>query len=469
MVRQTSVGRANLINSQVAVVAAGVGAPDTPGDPTKPAIALERDRLIPLYRWDVAGQEWIETRKTVDSSTLTPASGAVTIPTNTAIFNVNGGSFSRIILPLLNDIYPEPLLVVRSLTASIYTIDGFNQTLNPTYPSLVFVAVDGAWRLLPFERSEGVGSGIAVRDRVYEFSNANFTIPIDAKYVRQTGSMTAARVLTLPDLAPAGTEIVIENLGQNYGGLIPFHLSSAQSINYSDSDFKSSPLCDRIICTKTATGWKISEQLIESTYDQIVYRKQFVGAAAVNEQYFSSNGLGGSSNINPTNGWANLSTSTSATGAIALQTGSAIIRANSSEPLLIFSRVYVPILSDSSQRYFAGVGFSTVTFNSNTSSGFLIRYSDAVNGGRWEIRHGASTAIDTGVLVAANTWFNLAIFADVSNVYYFVNGSLVSTQSRVLLAAMAAGVWIGKSVGTTLREFRCRAITASFPVDLIAV
>lgn len=163
-------------------------------------------------------------------------------------------------------------------------------------------------------------------------------------------------------------------------------------------------------------------------------------------------------------GVINLSTSSSATATASVYLSKAVLTPTTyGFAHLVFSTwVYLPVLSDAGQRYVAQMGF-TATPNStaldvNGTLGF--RYSDNLNGGRWQgiVRDlsGAETVVDLGVTVSAVTLYSLTVCYDKneSEARFYINGAYSGRlTSGFPASATNCGVRtiIAKSVGTTER------------------
>jgi hypothetical protein len=95
-----------------------------------------------------------------------------------------------------------------------------------------------------------------------------------------------------------------------------------------------------------------------------------------------------------------------------------------------------PLLSTPSQRYVLRSGFSSVSLPNTLLSGITFEYQDDQNGGRWQgvTADGiGETFVDTGVTVAASTWYKLEIVinADATSVEFFVDdvsGGTITTD-----------------------------------------
>ncbi len=126
--------------------------------------------------------------------------------------------------------------------------------------------------------------------------------------------------------------------------------------------------------------------------------------------------------------------------------------------------VRVPTVSDGTDTFFCGMGFKDFDGSwSNLVTGgnaIVIRYSHGTNSGKWQAGAcgGASSSVDLGVTVVANTWYWLEIdvAADGSEAKFYVNGALGGTlNTNMPTAALGYAVGTQKTLGTTSRSFDC--------------
>ena len=93
------------------------------------------------------------------------------------------------------------------------------------------------------------------------------------------------------------------------------------------------------------------------------------------------------------------------------------------------------------------------------NEGIGFEYNDSQNGGRWQaIAHdGIETSVDTGITVAADTWYNLEleINAAGTSVEYFIDGASVATIATNIPTGTGFGLFynahIMKLIGTSGR------------------
>lgn len=129
------------------------------------------------------------------------------------------------------------------------------------------------------------------------------------------------------------------------------------------------------------------------------------------------------------------------------------------------TRIRLPNLSTATDRFLIGLGWMdddwAAPFN-----GVFFDYSDNINGGKWrcKCRRGGSTedVADSGVTVAANTWYKLEIEVNAAGTQakFWINGTLVATMNssniptNVLGTALGTthGVYFTKQAGTNNRQ-----------------
>jgi hypothetical protein len=121
------------------------------------------------------------------------------------------------------------------------------------------------------------------------------------------------------------------------------------------------------------------------------------------------------------------------------------------EDFICQTAVRIQNLSDATNRFTIGFSNGVGTVNS-----MRIFYSDNINGGKWrcETYSGSlSTLVDSGILVAANTWYDLKISRINMICYFYINNVLVATSSTNIPSNFEAfcGTTISKIVGTTSR------------------
>ena len=92
-----------------------------------------------------------------------------------------------------------------------------------------------------------------------------------------------------------------------------------------------------------------------------------------------------------------------------------------------------PNLSTALQRYHLRSGFSSAVVPSAIIQGITFEYADNENGGRWQaITHdGVETSTDTGITVAANTWYKLEIIVNAAgtSVEFFIDDVSVAVNT----------------------------------------
>lgn len=116
-------------------------------------------------------------------------------------------------------------------------------------------------------------------------------------------------------------------------------------------------------------------------------------------------------------------------------------------------------LSSPSERYTIRAGLFSISLPNVITRGIGFEYDDSQNGGRWQaLTHdGAETSIDTGILVAALTWYKLEfqINAAGTSVEFFIDNVSVGTITTNIPSGTALALFynahIMKLIGTTTR------------------
>lgn len=183
-----------------------------------------------------------------------------------------------------------------------------------------------------------------------------------------------------------------------------------------------------------------------------------VGAGATNTTT-------GSTAVNDANhpGVLELATGTTATGQSARYLGG-VATGNATAGFLVGGGamsqewlVRIEDLSTAGERFNFDMGF----YGAETLAADAIRfrYSDNLNSGNWTAETisaaAATTATDSGVAVAADTWYKLRIDINAAgtSVTFYVNGVLVATHTTDITAVLIAPrARMIKSVGTTSRS-----------------
>jgi hypothetical protein len=144
-----------------------------------------------------------------------------------------------------------------------------------------------------------------------------------------------------------------------------------------------------------------------------------------------------------------LSNLSSAAYGIKLGTGSKIVGT---------FRNAIGVLGSGTERYQAHFGFGD-TAAAEAQNGCYFRYADNINSGKWECvtaNGGSRTATDSGV--TANTLFSvftIEVLSDGLTVKFYINGTLVATNTTNIPNGAAIGLPVKfmtiKTVGTTAR------------------
>lgn len=158
-------------------------------------------------------------------------------------------------------------------------------------------------------------------------------------------------------------------------------------------------------------------------------------------------------------GLAHLKTGTTTTGAARITTNQYDQIIFGTNRVVCESMVNLPILSTSTERYIVKVGFSD-SFSLSGTDGAFFEFSDNVNSGKFRcytVSNGSQTTADSGITVAANTWYRLRIEISrtASNAVFFINESQVASITTNIPSGDSRGTgfmtYILKSAGTTSR------------------
>lgn len=158
-------------------------------------------------------------------------------------------------------------------------------------------------------------------------------------------------------------------------------------------------------------------------------------------------------------GIAQLQTGTTSTGraAIHLQSVSMLLGYG---PTNFETAFRVPILSDGTETFTLRAGFID-SQSVESTDGIFLRYTDSVNSGKFEIvsrSNGAESVADSGVTVAAGTWYKLRIEvnATASSALVYINDVLRATITTNIPTGASRntgiGIFVLKSNGTTSRN-----------------
>lgn len=134
--------------------------------------------------------------------------------------------------------------------------------------------------------------------------------------------------------------------------------------------------------------------------------------------------------------------------------------------------VKIVTLSDGTDTYTFRSGFGDEVGISFTEfvDGVAFRYSNGVNSGKWECycrANDVETTADSGITVAADTWYCLQIEVndDASSASFYIDGVSVATIATNIPSASTRDTsivwaWMQKSAGTNAREARWDVVRA---------
>lgn len=267
-------------------------------------------------------------------------------------------------------------------------------------------------------------------------------------------SASTTRTLTIPDAS--GTIALTSGITPNIDGLTekadPALLSDYAVIYDVDGAAHKKVRLDRL--WPRSVAWRVgpcefAEGVTTSGFNSLsgIAASGSVAVAAA-EQYH--------------NGIVTLSTGTSASGRYTLYTHTASIALNSGKVRVCTILKTEANLSGSGQTYAIRAGLMNSTGAGDGSHGVYFRYTDTQNSGKWQgICRAASTetVLDTGVTVAASTWYrlDLEVSADNGTVEFFINGvskGTVTTNIPNHNQQVGCHVSLQKTAGTTARTMQ---------------
>lgn len=162
-------------------------------------------------------------------------------------------------------------------------------------------------------------------------------------------------------------------------------------------------------------------------------------------------------------GVASLTTgSVSAAGSCAIGTNANVISFYDGLFMSLDTEVYLLTnLSTDVEAFTVIAGYGDNLGAVDQTDGIYFRYTHTVNGGKWELVAevgGVETVADSGVTVAANTWYNLRIetYGQTSATFFIddVNVGTISTGLPTSTDYTGINIGIFKSVGTSTRAYR---------------
>lgn len=118
--------------------------------------------------------------------------------------------------------------------------------------------------------------------------------------------------------------------------------------------------------------------------------------------------------------------------------------------------IRLPILSGGTETYFVDCGLSTNRTGGASApiDGVYFTYSHGQNSGKWLcccMNNNTLTSADSGITVAANTWYRLDIKIGTTNALFYINKVLVATVAGIPIGTSRTTgkhALIRKSVGT---------------------
>jgi hypothetical protein len=121
------------------------------------------------------------------------------------------------------------------------------------------------------------------------------------------------------------------------------------------------------------------------------------------------------------------------------------------------SKIRFTVLSDATNTYTQRDGFID-SISAESTDGIFFRYTNSVNAGKIQAvtrSNNTETAVDTGITVTANVWYNILIEINAggTSAVFKINGAIVATISTNIPTAAGRetgyGCYCQRSVGTT--------------------
>ena len=152
-----------------------------------------------------------------------------------------------------------------------------------------------------------------------------------------------------------------------------------------------------------------------------------------------------------------VTTGTTSTGGAYIGTGPTAVLLGGGAVTIEHS-IYFPVLSDNVQTFVSRIG-SAPAMGGNPANGVFFRYTDGVNSGKFECvcraaGSEAGSVVDSGITVAATTWYKLRIEinAGATSVDYYIDNVLVGNNTaNIPTAAIGVTSQINKTLGNTAR------------------
>ncbi len=203
---------------------------------------------------------------------------------------------------------------------------------------------------------------------------------------------------------------------------------------------------------------------IDSARTSFHYANDFISVGADNVSTPFTNGTGALVNGGTVDGLANhpgvaqLDTGTTASGLASISTNDTNGRSillGGSDTWRYTSVQRITALSTSSQRFTFRTGmFDQVVNDDDGTNGCLLKYSDAINSGKWQgvcNKGGTESTCDTGITPTAATWVRTDVVVTGSLATFQINGVTGCTVSTNIPSTTATmfETTLRKSVGTT--------------------
>lgn len=388
---------------------------------------------------------------------------------------ITGGNTIGLIISSITDAYVNsaaaiqgtkivPVFGAQDASARSFSVTGTagagflnlpSQSLVPTSPAAssvnLFADGGGALRLQTSTRNVSFGFTSLTGNRAYTLPDSTGTLQTESLVATYTNKTLTSSSNVLGGVTMTlGSDATGDLYYRNSGGVLT-RLAPPASSGYSLT-------FDGTLPAWAAPG--INPSTSGPTFDE------FNGGTPVSIGFQATGTAAATAILNSVN-----TTIPAYSGAVAMQTGTATSNTNVVGQLnnaytyfgagigYVFStRVIFPTLSTSAERYtfIAGATNSNLPIGTNY---ILFQYSDNINSGKFAISTGAAatTLVDSGVTVVANTWYTLTMILNTAgtSVSYYINNTLVGTiTTNIPTGTSRLTTWRviqQKNIGTTSR------------------
>lgn len=210
--------------------------------------------------------------------------------------------------------------------------------------------------------------------------------------------------------------------------------------------------------------------IFDELREKAVFKEDFISINSLGTYVFNGGtaAIQGNGPDDTSVGTILLSTGTSADGIISLVSGLDMVQLGRGITRFT-TRIRIPVLSDSGQQYRMALGFLDYG-NILAFDGVSFYYEESASS-QWRCKCASNfsvTTVESGVTVAANTWYRLDIEVNAAGTEakFWINGTLVATITTNIPsgAGRTTGIVCGlaKTAGTTARTLIMDYVGAEF-------